>query len=92
MGYQLVLRRLPKDLKHEVLTKTLCLEDVLVSTVFGALAYGPPAMLAAWRRRFTTMPPWSPGVRLEFWPKGQRVGEDQCNPTCSSLTRHEARR
>jgi len=68
MGYQLVLRRLPADLGHDVFTKTLCLEDVLVSTVFGALAYGPPEMFAAWRRRFTTMRPLSPGVRLEFWP------------------------
>ena len=79
MGNQLVLRRLPKDLGHDVFTKTLCLEDVLVSTVFGAFAYGPPEMFAAWLRRFTTMRPTSPEVRFEFWP-GHRVGVLQREP------------
>ena len=80
MGYQLVLRRLPSDLGHDVFTKTLCLEDVLVSTIFGALAYGPPAMFAAWRRGFTTMRPTSPEAGLEFWPTNQRVGVLQREP------------
>lgn len=80
MGHQLVLRRLPSDLGHDVFTKTLSLEDVLVSTVFGALAYGPPAMFAAWLRRFTTMHPSSPGLGLEFWPTNQRDGTRQREP------------
>jgi hypothetical protein len=46
---------------------------VLVSTAFGALAYGPPVMFAAWRRHFTTMHPSSPEVGLEFWPTNQRA-------------------
>lgn len=80
MGYQLVLRRLPSDLGHDVLTKTLCLADVLVSTVFGALAYGPPMMFAAWLRRFTTMRSPSPDVGLEFWPTNQHAGSRQREP------------
>ena len=80
MGSQLVLRRLPSDLGHPVFTKTLCLEDVLVSTVFGALAYGPPAMFTAWLRRFTTMHPSSPDLGLEFWPTDQRAGGRQREP------------
>ena len=74
MGNQLILRRLPAGLDHDVFTMTLSLEDVLVSTIFGTVAYGPPAMLGAWRRRFTAMRPFSPDVRFEFWPSQRRAG------------------
>lgn len=68
MSAPVILRRFPVSTSHDVFAKTLALEDVLVSTVFGALAYGPPELLQSWRRRFTTMPPLSPDVGLEFWP------------------------
>jgi len=80
VGYQVVLRRLPSDLHHDVFTKTLCLEDVLVSAVFGALAYGPPAMFAAWLRLYTTMPRSSSEMRPEFWPSNMRAGRLQREP------------
>lgn len=80
MSTQLILRRLPTSLQHEVFARTLALEDVLVSTVFGALAYGPPELLQAWRRRFTTMPPMSRDLRFEFWPTGHVVGGMQREP------------
>lgn len=79
MGYQVVLRKLPTEVSHPVFSKTLCLEDVLVSTVFGALAYGPPAMLEAWLRHFTTMRRSSPELRLEFWPT-QGIGRRRRTP------------
>jgi hypothetical protein len=72
MGNPLILHRLPKGLDHDVFTKTLSLEDVLVSTIFGTVAYGSPAMLTAWRRRFTTMRPLSPDVQFDFWPTHRR--------------------
>ena len=65
---QVILRRFPTSMSHDVFAKTLALEDVLVSTVFGAIAYAPPAMPSSWRRRFTSLPPLSPDVGFEFWP------------------------
>jgi hypothetical protein len=80
MGNQVILRRLPTSMSHEVFAKTLSLEDVLVSTVFGALAYGPTPMLQAWRRRFTTLPPLSAKARIEFWPTNHRDQQRQREP------------
>jgi hypothetical protein len=91
MGCQLVLRRLSSDLGHDVFTKTLCPEDVLVSTVFGALAYRPPAMFAAWLRRIAVMHPSSPDVGLEFWPTDQGAGTRQREPDGGRRSPHEGR-
>ena len=81
LSTQVILRRVPKRLDHEVWTRTLALEDVLVSTWFGALAYGPPELLQTWRRRFTTMPPLSSDVGFEFWPT-----DHVARVCCGSLT------
>ncbi len=91
MGCQLVLRRLLSDLGHGVLTTTLCPEEVLASTVFGAPAYGPQAMFVAWFRRIATMHPSSPDAGLEFWPTDQGGGSRQREPDVGRRRPHEGR-
>lgn len=64
MTYQAILRgKLPSE------TVRASLEDVLTASVFGAIAYAPPALTRDWLRSVAGVSSPSRHIRFEFWPQ-----------------------
>ncbi len=63
MAYQAILRKLPTA------TIEANLEDVFTATVFGAIAYGPPAMARSFLAEVAKIPVRGIDVSFEFWPQ-----------------------